>query len=454
MRSIALDVHRAFCEVAIRGGKGPLGRADQDPPGRARAVRQSLGADDQVALETTGRRLRSSHPRAPRRARRGRQHEKAARDRRGQGEDRQGRRRDAVELLDAGFLAAVFCPDEWTRALRRRLARRSQLVRSRTRAKNELHAVLPRNLKGARPSAMCRQAGRRWLGALELPADERETVEGCLRQVDFLDQEVGVIERELAEAALGSPEIRRLMTVPGVSLISAATFVAAVGDIARFGPEKLVSYLGLDPKVRQSGETPAPPRADLKAGLLRGSPHALRGGLDRGQVPGPLRAFYERVRARRGAQIALVATARKLCVLFWHLLTREEDYAFGRPTLTRRKLRALELKVGAEAGAGESPGARAHETRRRTGAEREFAEQAEIAYRRLVTDWQQAQKKGAGATRGRASSKSRRSGKQRGRHQPQNLRFSSSSPAPTGTLASSGQRIQRKLDLHPSEKLE
>ena len=60
------------------------------------------------------------------------------------------------------------------------------------------------------------------------------------------------------------------------------------------------------------------------------------------RTPGPLRAFYERVRARRGAQIALVATARKLGVLFWHLLTREEDYAFERPTLTRRKLRGLE----------------------------------------------------------------------------------------------------------------
>src|SRR5438309_2833485 len=63
------------------------------------------------------------------------------------------------------------------------------------------------------------------------------------------------------------------------------------------------------------------------------------------RTPGPVCAFYERVRARRGAQIALVATARKLSVLFWHLLTHEQDYAFGRPSLTRRKLRALELKV-------------------------------------------------------------------------------------------------------------
>ena len=53
-------------------------------------------------------------------------------------------------------------------------------------------------------------------------------------------------------------------------------------------------------------------------------------------TPGPMRAFYERVRARRGSQIAIVAVARKLAVLFWHLLTREQDYAFARPSLTRR----------------------------------------------------------------------------------------------------------------------
>ena len=63
---------------------------------------------------------------------------------------------------------------------------------------------------------------------------------------------------------------------------------------------------------------------------------------------GPMRAFYERVRARRGSQIAIVAVARKLAVLFWHLLTREQDYAFQRPSLTRKKLRALELRAGAE----------------------------------------------------------------------------------------------------------
>ena len=123
------------------------------------------------------------------------------------------------------------------------------------------------------------------------------------------------------------------------------------------------------------------------------------------RTPGPLRAFYERVRARRGAQIALVATARKLCVVFWHLLTREEDYAFGRPSLTRRKLRALELKADAGWRRGKHSGPRVNETKKDREREREFAEQSEIAYRRLVEDWQpKPKKKGAGATPGRASS--------------------------------------------------
>ena len=65
------------------------------------------------------------------------------------------------------------------------------------------------------------------------------------------------------------------------------------------------------------------------------------------QTPGPLRAFFERVRARRGPQIAATATARKLTVLFWHLLTREQDYAFARPAMTRNKIRRLELLAGA-----------------------------------------------------------------------------------------------------------
>ena len=63
--------------------------------------------------------------------------------------------------------------------------------------------------------------------------------------------------------------------------------------------------------------------------------------------PGPLHAFYERTRARRGHGKAIVATARKLAILFWCMLTRSEDYAHQQPSLTRKKLRRLEITAGA-----------------------------------------------------------------------------------------------------------
>jgi transposase len=94
--------------------------------------------------------------------------------------------------------------------------------------------------------------GRRWLAALELPLDERLTLDGCLRQVDFLDAEVIELDRVIAQQALDWLEVLRLMTVPGVNVQTAATFMASVGDIHRFSSPR-VSYLALDPRVRQSG---------------------------------------------------------------------------------------------------------------------------------------------------------------------------------------------------------
>jgi hypothetical protein len=111
------------------------------------------------------------------------------------------------------------------------------------------------------------------------------------------------------------------MTVPGIDFAVALALVAAIGDVHRFAsPQKLVSYLGLDPRVRQSGN--APSMAHLRITKI-GRSHA-RGMLVEAawavaRTPGPLRAFFDRIRARRGPQIAAVALARKLAVLVWYL---------------------------------------------------------------------------------------------------------------------------------------
>jgi transposase len=411
VRFIGLDVHLEFCEIAIceQGKVRSAGRVASSPEG-LEVLANSLGPEDHVALEATGNALaiaRLLEPHVARVVVAARKELRAITEAKVKTDRHDAR--TLARLLAAGLLRGCWLPDERTRSLRRRLARRAQLVRQRTRCKNEVHAVLMRNLKGRPPmSDAFGRRGRAWLAALELPGDERQTVAGCLRQIDFLDGEIAALERAIAEHGLASAEIRRLMTVPGVSLMTAATFIATVGDIRRFPtPRKLVSYLGLDPKVRQSGSEPARHGRISKQGASQARQMLTEAAFVAVSTAGPMRAFYERVRARRGSQIAIVAVARKLAVLFWHLLTREEDYAFQRPSLTRKKLRQLELRAGAQ----RHPGSRdlttknAYTQRAHRERERELSERAELAYRRLVADWKASgpAKLGAGATPGRAS---------------------------------------------------
>lgn len=409
MRSIGLDVHQGFCEVAIRedGKTRSAGRVASDRA-ELELFARSLDPSDQVALEATGPAMEVARLIAPHVARvvvanaqevRAISHARVKSDR--------FDARTLAELLAAEMLEAVWVPDAKTAALRRRVARRAALVRQRTRAKNEVHAVLARCLLGRSPvSDLFGATGREWLAAQELPADEAETVAGCLRQIDFLDSEIEAIDRLLAEWALGSPEARRLMTIPGVGIATAAALVAAIGDVSRFStPRKLVAYLGLDPKVRQSGDEPARHGRISKRGNAQARSVLVEAAWVAVRSPGPLRAFGERVRARRGAQVAAVAVARKIAVLCWQLLIRGEDYAYARPSLVRGKLRRAELAAGAPRRSTRPRGARTGATPAEREAERRLVEQAEAAYRRLVADWQASgvEKKGVGATAGRAS---------------------------------------------------
>jgi transposase len=233
VRAVGLDVHRDFCEVAIIDPAG--GRARGRVPSTREDLQlfaQSLAPSDRVALEVTGNaweiaRILEAHVArvvvvSP--SDTGIRQARAKTD-----------RLDALalaKLLAAGSLDAVWMPDEPVRAMRRRLARRSQLVNARSRVKNEVHAVLVRCLKGRPPASdLFGRKGQAWLGELELPAVERETVDAGLRQIAFLDSEIAEVERLIALQAMQWPQIGRLMTVPGVNLIVAATFLAAVGDM-------------------------------------------------------------------------------------------------------------------------------------------------------------------------------------------------------------------------------
>jgi transposase len=406
-RAIGVDVHRDFCVIAIceDGVVRSAGRVPSTPEG-IEAFAGSLAPSDRVALEVTGSAWELARVLEPHVDRvvvvspddTGIVRARAKTD-----------RLDAqvlARLLWSGELESVWVPDERCRVLRRRLARREQLVHARTRAKNEIHAVLQRQLQGRPPcSDLFGIKGRQWLASLELPPEERESINAGIRHIEFLDWEIREVEQLIAKQALEWPEIRRLLTVPGVNLICAAAFIATIGDPRRFlTSRKLVAYLGLDPKVRQSGEAPARSGRISKRGSGMARWALVEAAWQVARQPGPLHAFYQRTRARRGHGKAVVATARKLAVLFWCMLTRSEDYAHQQPSLTNRKLRQLELTAGAPKHARTTVGALSR-NERISQAERRLAEQAEASYERMVKDQQAgapARKVGASVTLERA----------------------------------------------------
>ncbi len=403
-RCVGVDVHLDFIEIAIceEGKVYSAGRVPSTPEGIG-TLADSLLPTDRVALEVTGSsweivRLLEPHVSkvivvSP--GDTGISQARAKTDRLDA--------RTLARLLWTGELEAVWVPPEWIARMRRRLSRPGQLVRARSRAKNEIHAVLMGRLKGRPPvSDLFGVKGR---DGLQLPLEEAETVQAGLRHIEFLDSEIEQVERLICQEALKSRQVRRLMTVPGVNLICAAIFLAAVGDIKRFkGSRQVVAYLGLDPRVYQSGSGPA------RGGRIskQGSPQArwalVEAARSVAQQPGPMHAFYERIRDRKGHNAAVVAVARKLAMLFWCILTRAEDYAHQQPSLTAQKLRRLEVRAGVHTLEGKPTGVWA--TRERMAAEKQLAAQAEASYKRSIADWKAAspknEKAGASVTAGRA----------------------------------------------------
>src|SRR5437660_6122070 len=183
VRSVALDVHLDFCEVAIveDGELRSAGRIDTTPE-QLELFGQSLGPDDRVALEVSGNAWEIARLIEPHVA------QVLVVSPSDTGIRQAGAKTDRLDartlarLLAAGSLDAVWMPDRQTWVMRRRLSRRSQLVWARSRAKNEIHAVLMRQLVGRAPFAdLLGVKGRKWLSELQLASEERESVDSAMR---------------------------------------------------------------------------------------------------------------------------------------------------------------------------------------------------------------------------------------------------------------------------------
>lgn len=260
-----------------------------------------------------------------------------------------------AQLLRCDYLCRVWEPDEATRLLRELTGRRSALVADRTAVRNRIHSLLAARLISPREGELFSALGLEWLKALILNDQGRMLLEADLRLHEGLECEIRLLDEELARRGYRDERVKLLMTLPGVNVAVAETLIAALGDIHRF-PEadRAASYLGLVPKTHQSAARsyhgPITKAGNSQARwMLVQAAQAVR------KHPGPLGHFFRKLAKKKNHNVAVVATARKLVVIAWHMLMTNEPYRYAQPRATEDKLAALRVRATGERRRGGAP---------------------------------------------------------------------------------------------------
>jgi len=264
-----------------------------------------------------------------------------------------------AHLLRGGQIKPSYVPEKRLRDLRELTRLRVKLVENRTAFKNRCQKVLNRvNIRlGSRLSDVFGKAGReileglmdgrsveailehtenRWL---RNRCDEIKAVaKGALSEsdifllkqytemIEYLSEQIRRVEDRI-ETLVNERDVAIVSSVPGVGRKSAAAIVAEVGDAKRFADgKKIASWAGLAPSVYQSAGT-------FVTGSItkQGSKWLRRVMVEAAHVAvrvrdSRLRALYLRIKAKKGEKTAIVAVARKMLTIIWHLLVKGEKY--------------------------------------------------------------------------------------------------------------------------------
>lgn len=246
-----------------------------------------------------------------------------------------------AKLSAAGLIPEVWVPPPPVRELRALLAHRRQLIKNQTMLKNRLHSVLHRHHLGLPDGSPFSEKNRTWWDSLAVTPTEKLHLRHDLATLEQLAPQIAEVEAEVARLSTTAPwadPLTYLIQLPGLGLLTAMTLLAAIGDATRFeSAKKLVGYAGLGASVHDSGQThrtgriTKEGRRDLRWALVEAawvavdtSPHWQR--------------EFERLCQRLPKNKAIVAIARKLLVVVWHVLTERVADRQADPKMVAFKL--------------------------------------------------------------------------------------------------------------------
>jgi transposase len=217
---------------------------------------------------------------------------------------------------------------------------RQSLGRQRTRTINRIkHLLRKHNLEQQQPAkGLDTKRTRKWLAALPLGPIDRLEMDLLLAQWKLWDDQIAKLELEIEKRQAKSATAAVLATIPGCAAYGSLALASRIGSIERFPrPASLANYWGLTPGCRNSGEATDRLGSITKQGSAMARfvlGHMVLHVLRR---DGRMKAWYGRIKRRRGSKIARVAVMRRLATIIWHMLKHHEPYVVGGPP--RQKLR-------------------------------------------------------------------------------------------------------------------
>lgn len=230
-----------------------------------------------------------------------------------------------IRLLIADIVPEVWVPPLEVRELRGMISYRNRLVKMGTMIRNRLQSLLHRhNLilpKGKLLDAT-------WWQVQTMSALEKIQIRQELRMLEEIEQHKAEVEAELGRQCLGEvwgQRAVRLLQLPGFGVVMTMIVLSAIGDISRFeSAKKLVGYSGLGAGVHDSGKEHIEKRItksgrkELRWALVEAAWQAIR-------ISPHWKEQYEKyLRRMRLPNQAIVVIARKLLVVVWQVLTKEE----------------------------------------------------------------------------------------------------------------------------------
>jgi len=260
-----------------------------------------------------------------------------------------------AQLLRCDFLPKVWTPDAQTQQLRQLCTERATLTADRTCVKNRIHSLLHQRLIEAPAGDLFSKENLAWLARLDLDPIGKQALDRQLFFLDMISTEAEMFNDHLAGIAYKSKEVQLLMTLPGVDFPVAETLLAMIGDWRRFPDgDKAAAYFGLVPSTRQSadkcyhGPITKHGKGHARWMLVQAAQH-----LD--SHPGPLGVFFRRIAKRKNRNVAVVATARKMVSIAWHMLKNNEPYRYADPKTTEAKMSRLRVRATGKKRKGGNP---------------------------------------------------------------------------------------------------